>query len=286
MRASVVDVESLSDALHLDPDTGIWRATAARTVSYPENHNSACFQIEDDSFWFGHRNRCITAAVRRYPPSGFILDVGGGNGYVARGLMDAGYETALLEPGVDGALNAKRERRLPTVIHSTLGEAHLRAGSIPNIGLFDVLEHIADDRSFVGEMFDLMRPGGLLYLTVPSFNWLWSMSDVDAMHYRRYTKRSLDDVLAGRFDLLYSTYLFQRLVPVSLLIRALPYAVGLARPKSLTGYNAHHAAGSKRMADALNRLLGSEVSRIAAGNSLRIGSSLLAVARRVGRDTA
>jgi SAM-dependent methyltransferase len=281
-----MDVESLSDALHLDPDTGIWRAGAARTVSYPDDHNAACFLIEDDSFWFGHRNRCIAAAVRRFPPSGFILDVGGGNGYVARGLMDAGYETVLLEPGADGAQNAKRERQLPTVINATLAEARLRAGTIPNIGLFDVLEHIEDDRSFVGQMFDLVRPGGLLYLTVPSFNWLWSMSDVDAMHYRRYTKRSLGGVLADRFDVLYSTYLFQRLVPVSFLMRALPYAVGLARPKPASAYNTDHAAGSKRTADTLNRLLASEVSSITAGNSLSIGSSLLVVARRTGRDAA
>jgi SAM-dependent methyltransferase len=281
-----MDVESLSDALHLDPDTGIWRASAAPKVSYPDDHNAACFLIEDDSFWFGHRNRCIAAAVRRFPPSGFILDVGGGNGYVARGLMDAGYETVLLEPGADGAQNAKRERLLPTVINATLADARIRAGTIPNIGLFDVLEHIEDDRSFARQMFDLMRPGGLLYLTVPSFNWLWSMSDVDAMHYRRYTKRSLGEVLEGRFDVLYSTYLFQRLVPVSFLMRALPYAVGLARPKPASAYNADHAAGNKRMADVLNRLIGREVSSIAAGNSLSIGSSLLVVARRTGRDAA
>jgi len=281
-----MDVESLSDALHLDPDTGIWRAAAARNVSYPDDHNAACFLIEDDSFWFGHRNRCIAAAVRRFPPSGFILDVGGGNGYVARGLMDAGYETVLLEPGADGAQNAKRERLLPTVINATLAEARIRAGTIPNIGLFDVLEHIEDDHSFVGQMFDLVRPGGLLYLTVPAFNWLWSMSDVDAMHYRRYTKRSLGEVLAGRFDVLYSTYLFQRLVPVSFLMRALPYAVGLARPKPASAYKTDHAAGSKRTADTLNRLLASEVSRIAAGKSLTIGSSLLVVARRTSRDAA
>jgi hypothetical protein len=281
-----MDVESLSDVLRLDPDTGIWRANAGAHISYPADHNAACFLIENNSFWFNHRNRCITAAVRRFPPKGFILDVGGGNGYVARGLMDAGYETALLEPGADGAVNAKQQRQLPTVINATLAEARIRAASIPNIGLFDVLEHIEDDGAFVGQMFDLMRPGGLLYLTVPSFNWLWSMSDVDAMHYRRYTKRSLGEVLAGRFDVLYSTYLFQRLVPVSLLMRALPYAVGLARPKPASAYNADHAAGSKRMADTLSRLLGSEVSRIAAGNSLSIGSSLLVVARRAGRDAA
>ena len=192
-----MDVESLSDALHLDPDSGIWRASARGPVSYPDDHNAACFLIENESFWFSHRNRCITAAVRRFPPDGFILDVGGGNGYVARGLMDAGFETVLLEPGADGARNAKEGRHLPTVINATLDEARIRAGSVPNIGLFDVLEHIENDTMFVRRMFELVRPGGFLYLTVPAFNWLWSMSDVDAMHYRRYTRRSLATVLAN-----------------------------------------------------------------------------------------
>ena len=282
----MVDVGSLSDALRLDPDTGIWRARAGAQISYPADHNAACFLIENNSFWFNHRNRCITTAVRRFPPGGFILDVGGGNGYVARGLMDAGYETVLLEPGADGAVNARRRRELPTVINATLDEARIRARSIPNIGLFDVLEHIEDDRTFVAQLFDIVQPGAFLYLTVPSFSWLWSMSDVDAMHYRRYTRESLGNVLAGRFDVIYSTYLFQRLLPVSLLIRALPYALGLARSKPAAAYEADHAAGRHRLADALNRLLEHEVSAIAAGKSLRVGSSLLVVARRAGSDAA
>ena len=280
----MVDVGSLSDLLRLDPNSGIWHAHTAGQISYPADHNAACFLIENDSFWFDHRNRCITAAVRRFPPGGFILDVGGGNGYVARGLMDAGYEIVLLEPGTEGAANAKQRRQLPTVINATLDEARVRAGSIPNIGLFDVLEHIEDDRTFVGQLFELVRPGGFLYLTVPAFSCLWSMSDVDAMHYRRYSRRSLDAVLAGRFDVLYSTYLFQRLLPISFLIRTLPYAVGLARPKPASAYQADHATGRRRLADALNRLLEHEVSAIAAGNSLRVGSSLLVVARRAGGD--
>lgn len=281
-----MDVESLSDALRLDPDTGIWRAQSGAAISYPDDHNAACFLLEDHSFWFSHRNRCITAAVRRFPPRGFILDVGGGNGYVAEGLVHAGYETVLLEPGPDGARNARQARRLPTVINATLDEARLRPGSIPNIGLFDVLEHIEDDQSFVRTLFHLMQPGGFLYLTVPSFNWLWSMSDVDAMHHRRYTKRMLGDVLAGRFEVLYSTYLFQRLLPVSILFRALPYAVGLARPKPASAYQVDHAAGNKRLADTLGRLLQNEVAAIAGGKSLRIGSSLLVVARRAHGDAA
>ena len=73
----MVDVGSLSDVVHLDPDTGIWHAPTAGQISYPADHNAACFLIENDSFWFNHRNRCITAAVRRFPPNGFILALPG-----------------------------------------------------------------------------------------------------------------------------------------------------------------------------------------------------------------
>jgi hypothetical protein len=276
-----MNVESISAALHFDVKTGIWRADTETSphISYPSHHNDACFRLEDGSFWFTHRNRCIVTAVRRFPPDGFILDVGGGNGFVARGLIDAGYETALLEPGGDGARNARQGRQLPTVINATIDEAAIRPGSVPSVGLFDVLEHIEDDRAFAHRLHSIMRPGGLLYLTVPAFNWLWSVSDVDAMHFRRYTRHSLVDVLAGDFDVLYASYLFQRLLPVTALVRALPYRAGFARPKPHGAYEREHAAGRKRLSDTFSRLLNHEVRAIAAGKSLAVGSSLLVVAR-------
>ena len=277
-----VNMALLSDALHLDENTGIWVANVADAadISYPADHDAACFRVEDGSFWFAHRNRCIIAAVKRFRPDGFILDVGGGNGFVAHGLIDAGFETALLEPGGAAAHNAKRGRRVPTVINATIDEAAIRRGSVPNVGLFDVLEHIDDDRLFVRRLYDIIRPGGFLYLTVPAFNWLWSISDVDAMHYRRYTRRTLTDVLAGRFEVLYSTYLFQRLVPFSMLLRALPYRLGLARPRPGEAYERDHAVERKRLAGVLGWMLDFEVTTIDAGKSLPTGSSLLVVARR------
>jgi SAM-dependent methyltransferase len=278
-----VNMALLSGALHLDEQTGIWRANAAAAadLSYPADHNAACFRLEDGSFWFTHRNRCIIAAVRRFPPDGFILDIGGGNGFVAQGLIDAGYETALLEPGSAGAQNAKQSRRVPTVINATIDEAAIRPGSVPNIGLFDVLEHIGDDRPFVRRLHDILRPGGFLYLTVPAFDWLWSTADVDAMHYRRYTRRTITDVLSGGFEVLYLTYLFQRLVPLSMLMRALPYRIGLARPgRAAELYKREHAVQRRRLAGVLSWMLDHEVAAIAAGRSLVVGSSLLVVARR------
>lgn len=276
-----MNVESLSDGLRFDPDAGLWRARQTGAISYPADDNATCFPAEDGSFWFSHRNRCITAAVRRFEPDGFILDVGGGNGYVARGLIDAGFEAVLLEPGPVGARNARERRRLPTVINATMEEAAIRSACVPSAGLFDVLEHIEDDRSFVDQLYTIVRPGGFLYLTVPAFDWLWSISDLDAMHFRRYSRRSLTTVLAGRFDVLYATYFFQRLVPVFFLMRTLPYRLGLARPRPAQAYEADHAAGCTGMSAVFERLLASEVRAIAAGKSMMAGSSLLVVARRV-----
>jgi SAM-dependent methyltransferase len=279
---SMVNVASLSDALRFDADTGIWRtqAAAAGRISYPADQNAECFRLEDGSFWFTHRNRCIVTAVRRFPPDGFILDVGGGNGFVAQGLIEAGFQTVLLEPGGIGARNARKARQLPIVINATLGDAAIRTGSVPGVGLFDVLEHIEDDRGFAGQLADVIKPGGLLYLTVPSFNWLWSTADIEAMHYRRYTRRTIAEALSGQFDVLYSTYLFERLVPIFMLMRVVPYRLGLPRSRAAQSYECEHAAGSRRLAAALARLLQHEVAAIAGGTSLAVGSSLLVVARR------
>jgi hypothetical protein len=60
-------------------ENGIWTALGNEKVSYPEEGNDACFEVEDQSFWFRHRNACIVEMVRNFPPEGRgpIFDVGG-----------------------------------------------------------------------------------------------------------------------------------------------------------------------------------------------------------------
>ena len=113
--------------------TGVWGAPRALQVSYPADGNEQCAQLEVGSFWFAHRNRCIVTAVRAHPPAGFILDVGGGNGFVTRGLIDAGFSSVLLEPGEEGVATA-RQRRIDHIIHASLEEVQLVANSIPAVG--------------------------------------------------------------------------------------------------------------------------------------------------------
>ena len=206
-------------------EDGIYYAIGSEAVSYPEEGNEACFEIEDQSFWFRHRNNCIRELVRNFPPRGKgpIFDVGGGNGFVAKGLMDAGWDVVLVEPGPSGARNAKK-RGLDHVICGTTHSAGFKNGSLPAIGVFDVVEHIDDDLGFLRHLRDLLEPGGMLYLTVPAFNFLWSHEDVDAGHFRRYTLGAMEKKLAeAGLKPVFGTCIFGFLTLPVFLLRTLPY---------------------------------------------------------------
>jgi hypothetical protein len=78
---------------------GHWRCKSLSPISYPYWGNEACFYVEDSSFWFQHRNACILEAVKQYPPPGPFFDIGGGNGFVAKAMQDAGLGVVLVDPG-------------------------------------------------------------------------------------------------------------------------------------------------------------------------------------------
>jgi len=255
--------------------------TSQATVSYPVEANEIFYSIEERSFWFRHRNDCILAAVRRSPPAGELLDVGGGNGFVALHLQAHGFPVALLEPG-SGARRA-RERGVRRVIQSDLEHAGLEKGSVSAVGLFDVVEHIRDDHAFLMDIHHLLQPRGRLYLTVPAYGWLWSQADEDAGHFRRYSRRGLRRLLRGAgFQVDYLAALFFWLPPAIVLFRTLPRLLrgpasgGLSPEKQESDH--HPPSLLSPLLDVLNRR---EQGMINRGDSLPFGSSWLAVATRI-----
>jgi len=188
----MIDYKNYSNDLFFKE--GILFSTKESKVSYPESGNEVCFQIEENSFWFKHRNNCIIESVKKHNKNTVFFDIGGGNGYVTKGLQENGFNTILVEPGLAGCLNAKK-RNLDNVICSTLENANFQKESIENIGPFDVVEHIENDVEFLKSIHSFLEKDGLLYITVPAYNFLWSKDDISAGHYRRYTLKSIEKKL-------------------------------------------------------------------------------------------
>lgn len=264
---------------------GIYYAAETKAISYPEDGNEACFDLEDRSFWFRHRNACIVEMARNFPPEGrgLIFDVGGGNGFVAKGLMDAGWNVVLVEPGPVGARNSKK-RGLPHVICATTHSAGFESVTLPAIGVFDVVEHIEDDLGFLRHLWDLLMPGGMLYLTVPSFQVLWSQEDIDAGHFRRYSLKQMEQrlVQAG-FEVAYSTYIFQWLVVPVGLFRMLPYRLGLiGKDKSDSAkVQRDHVLKEGLASKMISKLLCWELEKIEKRGVFPFGGSCMVAARKM-----
>jgi len=281
-RESSFDGTSFAEGLRLASD-GIWYAAEQEDISYPSDGNDRCFELEDKSFWFQHRNACIAELVKKFPPprNGPIFDVGGGNGFVAKSLMDAGWDVVLVEPGPAGARNAKA-RGLRNVICATTQIARFKQGSMPAVGVFDVVEHIEDDVAFLRHLRDLLEPGGMLYITVPAYQLLWSQADVTAGHYRRHNLRDLKAKLrlAG-FELCFGTYFF-RVLPVTVFFfRSLPFRLGL-RAAAAEPENANRTHGTDQgiMVRVMRRMLSPETKLIARGKRMAFGGSCLVAARK------
>jgi SAM-dependent methyltransferase len=259
---------------------GMWVPAASQAVSYPQEGSALCAAIEDTSFWFRHRNRVIAAVVGRWPPAaGPIFDIGGGNGYVALGLERAGHETVVVEPSRTGAANAAR-RGIATVISATLATAGFRPSSLSAAGMFDVLEHIEDDLACLRLLRTRLRPGGPLYITVPAFQWLWSNEDDFAGHYRRYTIRSLSQVLekAG-YAIDFASYFFSALPPAIFVLRSIPTKLGLRKAVTAVSTSREHGSGSGLSRWVLESILASEAWGARRGRRLPFGSSCICVAR-------
>jgi len=265
---------------------GIWIASNASEISYPAEGNSRCFQVENRSYWFEHRNNVISDLVGKHASSVGkseidFIDIGGGNGFVSARLTDDGHNVVLLEPGPDGALNAKTRRNVPHVICSTLQNAGIKANSFDAAGAFDVIEHIQDDSAFVAEIAKVVRPGGFFIAMVPAHVWLWSNEDVRAGHYRRYTTVSFEDLLRPFFNPIFVSYFFQPLVLPIWLLRVLPSRLRLGKGGSTVSDSSEHGANSGFITNMIRRILANERKNLLEGRRAFTGSSVLFVGRKL-----
>ena len=256
---------------------GIWYAEKKTAISYPDEGNEICFQLEENSFWFRHRNNCIVALVKKFSPNGLFFDVGGGNVFVAKAIEEAGIETVLVEPGEKGCINA-RKRNLSNIVCSTIEDAGFEKGTLPAIGAFDVVEHFKDDRALLNTMHDYLVKDGLVFITVPAYSILWSKEDTDAGHYNRYTLGSLSKKLnAAGFDVEYATYIFSILPLPVFMFRTIPTILGLnKKPRGAEHYTSDHKSESS----LINKVWAWELARIKANKTIPFGGSCLIVAKK------
>jgi len=258
---------------------GILYSKGSCAISYPDKGNMECFSIEDNSWWFIHRNNVLKSVISIFSKGKQFFDIGGGNGFITKALQDLGFEAWLVEPGQDGILNAK-ERGVANLINSTIESAGFKTGALDNTGLFDVLEHIESDQEIIDKIYQATSPGGRIFITVPAYSFLWSDADVNARHFRRYSRKTARHILerAG-FNVLYDTCFFSFLVPLIFILRTIPYRV--LKRKKVGDVEEVHNIKWELVNKLINRLCRYEMRKITHKNKILFGSSCLIIAEKI-----
>jgi SAM-dependent methyltransferase len=247
--------------------------------AFPSDSFELLGELEDSSFWFRARNQLIASMIQRhFPDARSFLDVGCGSGYVLASLQTRFPRLRLMgvEQSAEGLAVARR--RLPDL---ELAQGDARAlgheGEFDVVGSFDVLEHIPEDEMALQQIAAATRSGGGVIVTVPQHPWLWGDVDEFSHHQRRYTRREL----AGKLERAGLTVL--RVTSFVTLLLPVVAASRLRRSwGDASSYDPRKEYGLPRALDrAFEAVMTTERTLIRLGVSLPVGSSLLAVTRRV-----
>jgi SAM-dependent methyltransferase len=187
------------------------------------------YMLEDKHWWFLGRRRIFLKLLDRHFPKSEgarkhrILDVGCGTGTllkyfsrygVAQGVdMD---EDAIAFCHMRGAHRVQKVGPLPLPFDDNTFDL---------ITILDVLEHIDDDEGTLRELYRILRPGGMLMVSVPAYQFLWGPQDEISKHKRRYIAPQIRALLKQTgFQVKKLSYFNTILFPAVAVIRMLrPY---------------------------------------------------------------
>ena len=145
---------------------------------------------EQDYWWHVGKRAIVYSLLDKYlPPADGrqrnALDLGCGTGlnldHLSRYARPTGTDFS------EEALAFCRERGFNSLAKADAAELPFPDNHFDIITALDVIEHLDDDLAALTELKRVLRPGGLLVVSVPAYKALWTYWDDILGHRRRYT---------------------------------------------------------------------------------------------------
>ncbi len=186
-------------------------------------------EVDEIHWWYVARRKVLQTLIDRsivLPDDARILEVGCGTGHNLKMLERFGAADGI---EIDAQARAIAEKRLGRKIGSApLPElTGVDRGAYDLVAALDVIEHVDDDAAAIAAMGSCLKPGGSVLIAVPAHQWMWSAHDELNHHKRRYSKRSLTQLIDNSPLRLQSIGYFNSML--------FPLAVGARLAAKLTG---------------------------------------------------
>ena len=229
------------------------------------------WELEEKHWWHISKRELCQKVIAKYFKGGKIVDIGCGTGKNVEAFSKYGEVWGI--DNSEEALKFCKKRGLNNVIKGDAEKSNLPGKTFKLVTLLDVLEH-TDDTKTLKEIHRILKKDGLLLITVPSYQWMFSQWDVVLHHKRRYTKGKLEELLKKNgYEIVFSSYFQSFLVLPVFVIRRLKSAL---KPKN---YGSDFRLGNQFINRLLLKVSHAEQQTVMR-HGLPFGLSILALARK------
>ena len=153
--------------------------------------------VEQVHPWYRARLRYLLDWAMEITEGSNGIELGSGTGYAASKLMEKTQSSLLVTESNDEAIEFLVASRMTSLRLDATNPKHWPNSMFDFAVAMDVFEHIEDDKKAAKLLYQHLKPGARLFVTVPSFMFLWSRHDEDNEHFRRYTKGSIIELFTS-----------------------------------------------------------------------------------------
>ncbi len=176
-------------------------------------------EVEKFHWWWAGRQTLIKELLIGDNPKK-ILDIGCGTGETLTFVKSIFPKAAVTGVDLSAEAVAYTKRRGHPAKKADALHLPFAEGSFDAILLLDVIEHIEDDSAVLAEAKRVLKSNGVIVITAPALQFIWSAHDENQGHYRRYTRRRLTSLAKkNNLRIVFLSYFNFLLSPIIIPIR-------------------------------------------------------------------
>lgn len=178
------------------------------------------YEVENQHWWHHHKRAIVHQLIERFASKGMVLDVGAGTGKTLAELKTKGWLAVGLDSEQEAVEWSKKRGIKVRRCDLETEKFPFRSNQFELVLALDVLEHIGDEKEVLSEIRRVLKPKGIVIITVPAYQRLFNYWDKMLGHQRRYTVKLLKKRLqkAG-FKISYLSYFCLLFLPLAILVR-------------------------------------------------------------------
>ena len=176
--------------------------------------------VKQSHWWFVGRRRLFSRLIHslKLDSASSILDVGCSTGTNLRMLTNSGFLNVIGFDRNPLTLNYVAAEDCTSLVIGDVCDLPFDDKSFSLILATDIIEHVDDDKRAVEEMFRVLKTGGFMLISVPTFPSLWGPQDNLSHHKRRYRLAELLSLFNRDESEILSNFYFNFLLFIPILI--------------------------------------------------------------------